>query len=122
MMANDKAKAIYVAHPLRPDPAFSLKRRYEVYSQNIGDATRICRKILEEYPNCLILSPIHAFSFVDPLYDKETADLIPEKCCRLLELADELWVYGDYETSEGCQMEIAWAEKHGKPVIYKEEA
>ena len=47
-------KSIYVAHPLRGD-----------VQRNKNAVTDICQNIKAIYPDMLILSPIHAFSFED---------------------------------------------------------
>jgi hypothetical protein len=44
---------------------------------------------------------------------------IMEFCYWLILLSDEVWVYGRWENSEGCQQEIAWALEIGKPVVFK---
>jgi hypothetical protein len=118
--ARVERKFIYVAHPLRPDPANERQCRAsrETTQINIEATSEICKSLLQDYPDYLILSPIHAFGFIDPL-DKSNEAKALESCRRLLELADELWVFGNYGTSEGCQMEIAHAEALGKKIIYK---
>jgi hypothetical protein len=119
MTSGEGRKVVYIAHPLRPDPTRPTQTPMMDCHWNIESATEICAQLLQECPDLLILSPIHAFGFVDPLCDKEATELILEQCRRLLALADELWVYGNYETSEGCQMEIAYATVLGKPIVYK---
>jgi hypothetical protein len=112
-------KIIYVAHPLRPGFVCSEQSPREICERNIREITIICNRLLVGHPDWLILSPIHAFSFIDPLCEDERADLVLAHCRRLLELADELWVFGDYKTSEGCQMEILHAKSLGKPIAYE---
>lgn len=102
--------AVYVAHPLRgrdADPA-------EIEA-NIAKVTEICERIREVNPDLLILSPIHAFGFVDPLGPQEW---VLEQCRGLLACADELWVFGDWQNSEGCRMEVEHAKVLGIPVLY----
>jgi hypothetical protein len=62
-----------------------------------------------------LLSPIHAFSFFNTFSDTEKALLA---CRRLLEMADEIWVFGDWEKSNGCKKEVEWARELGIPVRY----
>jgi hypothetical protein len=112
-------KIIYVAHPLRPGLVRSEESPREICERNISETTIICNRLLMEHPDWLILSPIHAFSYVDPLCEDERANLILVHCRCLLELADELWVFGDYKTSEGCQMEILHAKSLDKPIVYQ---
>jgi hypothetical protein len=112
---------VYIAHPLRPNPASSSETPYEDCLRNIRDTANICGHLLKTRPDLLILSPIHAFGFVNPLCEGEKAELVLTQCRRLLALADELWVYGDHEKSEGCRMEIAHARSLGIPIVYKKE-
>jgi hypothetical protein len=118
-MPDETREIVYVAHPLRPDPTRLTGPARVACRRNIQNTTGICEQLLKEHSELLILSPIHAFSFINPLCYGETAELVLEQCRRLLELADELWVYGEYKNSEGCQMEIAHATALGKPVVYK---
>jgi hypothetical protein len=111
---NEKQNVVYIAHPLRPDPRSVTP--YGDCQKNIAAVTAICERLLKEYPDLLILSPIHAFGFIDPLAKGKDVELVLAQCRRLLELADEVWVYGDYEISEGCKMEIAHAKALEKPV------
>jgi hypothetical protein len=112
-------KTVYIAYTLHPDPKRPSKNPVGDCLWNIRATTDICLRLLKECPNLLILSPIHAFLFVGPFCSEAITEKILEQRRRLLALADELWVYGDYETSEGCQMEIAYATALGKPVVYK---
>jgi hypothetical protein len=38
----------------------------------------------------------------------------------LLEKSDEMWVYGDWKNSKGCNMEIEYCKKFGIPFEIKE--
>lgn len=96
-------KTVYVAHPLRGN-----------VTENVKKVTEICQNISEE-GIVIPFSPIHAFGFVDPAGDQTFVF----KCClRLLSLVDELWVFGDWCKSEGCQIEIDYAKQRGIPVIF----
>lgn len=99
-------RKIYIAHPLLGDNDDPRKNKHRV--------SEICREIAGKYPNILILSPIHAFSFLSSL-DRERPLAL---CRKLLSLADELWVFGDWQTSEGCRKEVEWAKEMGKPVMF----
>ena len=83
--------------------------------QNRKKVSQICMNILRDRDDILILSPIHAFGFL-PVGTEESRAL--EQCRALLELADELWVYGDWQNSEGCKIEIRFAEILKIPVKY----
>lgn len=104
-------KKIYVAHPLRGDGPADIA----TISKNISAVDEICRGIRIAYPDVLILSPIHAFSFETALTDQTWA---LAQCAELLTMVDELWVYGDWERSEGCTMEVARACEMGLTIVY----
>ena len=103
-------KKIYVAHPLRGSGA-----REEDFNRRM--VRLICQEIAEAYPDILIFSPIQALSFLPAYGDQTTAF---RHCRGWLEVCDELWVFGNWELSEGCTMEVAVAQLLGKPVIFKD--
>lgn len=106
-------KRIYVSHPLRNGKTGDeLTTEVE---RNRMEVSKICEDILKKHNDVLVLSPIHAFGFISPLDDQTRAF---EQCKALLELADELWVYGDWHASEGCRMEIQYAEILKIPIKY----
>ena len=107
-------RRVYIAHPLRGE-------RLDIaeMERNVSRVTEICRHVAEEHPDVLILSPIHAFDFVSPLGPQ---DWVMRQCLALLDVADELWAFGDWERSEGCRMEVAHARAMEKPVVFKERA
>ena len=41
------------------------------------------------------------------------------QCLALLDVADELWVFGDWERSEGCRMEVEHARETGKAILFE---
>ena len=109
-------KTVYVSHPLRggmdrnnPDITAIMNNRMAV--------DIICRKIINEHPDVLPISPVNAFSFFN-VFEEDKEAL--EADFRLMELADELWVYGEWETSEGCGLEIALARKLAIPIVYED--
>ena len=111
---KDKRK-IYISHPLR-----NGKTGDELIAEvekNRKKVSQICSDLLHERDDILILSPIHAFGFISPTGDQTQAF---EQCKSLLELADELWVYGDWRNSEGCRIEIQYAEVLKIPIEYKD--
>ncbi|GHV50313.1 hypothetical protein FACS1894216_02270 [Synergistales bacterium] len=77
----------------------------------------ICRDLAEKRPDIMLLSPIHAFAFYNPFTCEEEA---LGMALRLLEMADELWVFGSWKESRGCQAEIKRAQKLGLPIVYEE--
>ena len=107
-------KKVYIAHPLLGDmnrESVNLRIPFD----NKQRVDMICRDIVEERPDIMPLSPIHAFDFMN-VFERERPLAM---CLELLTFADELWVYGDWESSEGCKMEIARAGELGMPVVFK---
>ncbi len=90
-------KRIYVSHPYASDP-----------DGNKAKVERICQDILSSGEG-LPISPIHLFSFTDDTHREH----ILASCLRLLEIVDEVWIYG---SSEGVELERARAIELGKPV------
>jgi hypothetical protein len=107
-------RRVYIAHPLRGDHPNDLA----AIERNITRVELIARRVAEEEANVLILSPIHAFSFLSPIGDQS---LPLAMCASLLEMADEVRFYGDWRTSEGCMFERFLALRRGLPVFYPEE-
>lgn len=105
-------RRVYIAHPLRGE-------RLDIaeVERNISRVTELCRHVAEERSDVLILSPIHAFDFVSPLGPQ---DWVMRQCLALLDVADELWVFGDWERSEGCRMEVAHARGTGKLILFED--
>lgn len=99
-------KAVYVAHPLRGDVA-----------ENTARITKIIRQLVSKNHDILPLSPIHNFGFLDPA----TYDAVHgmQLCFALLNRAEELWVFGEWWQSEGCQAEICYAGCRGIPIRFK---
>lgn len=62
----------YLAHPYAP-----LNRRAEIFveaikSDNVEEAGDIAYKIMSKYPNLTVLSPLHAYSFLEGKDMEET--------------------------------------------------
>lgn len=112
-LGNADMKRIYISHPLRGNA--SSAELLLAIKENRKKVSQICMNILHEHSDVLIFSPIHAFSF---FLIEETQDLAFAQCKAMLELADELWVYGDWQNSDGCQAEIRYAEILKTPVKY----
>lgn len=114
-VSDTDKKAIYIVHPLRenvPDEKLGA-----TVQRNYKKITSICNKIASSNDDILILSPIHAFSFFDTHGDQTE---VLSMCANLLERVDEVWVYGNWQHSEGCRHEIKNAEALKIPVLYKD--
>ncbi len=103
-------KSAYICHPLRG----ATGKQGEI-SENLRKIDLICKQLAKDYPDVLVLSPLHAFGFYDP---QGCQKQVLGQCVALLEMCDELWVFGDFIESRGCRMEISHAIKLDKPVIY----
>lgn len=79
----------------------------------------LLRQLAAKHENdgILFLSPIHAFAFISALGPDEW---VLGQCRELLSLADEIWVFGDWEHSEGCRMEVEHAKKLGITVVFED--
>jgi len=88
-------KKVYIAHPLRGDIAENEKR-----------IAGVCRDIVDAQPGILPLSPVLAFDFFNP--DTEPVKAM-QYCLELLSCCEEVWIYGEWWKSEGCQGELCFA-------------
>ncbi len=90
---------VFVSHPLTGD-----------FEGNRARVDKLCRRIAKQ--RLLPVSPLHLFSFFDT-EDHATREAVLQVCFRLIDMCDEVWVYGD---SEGCRMEADYAKMVGKVV------
>lgn len=105
-------KIVYIAHPLIGgglcDPEFNYSK--------ISD---IARKITFEEEGTMPLSPVHAFSFL-PWFDEECDARARKLCMHLMSTADEVRVFGDWQSSGGCLAEIERARELGLRIVYED--
>jgi len=94
-------KTVYIAHP------------YGGKVENKKKAEKIILKIMKKIINLTPVSPIHAFGFA---YDEFEYEKGMAYCLSLLAKCDELWLFGDWENSKGCNMEKRFAEEKGIPI------
>lgn len=98
MIFNVKELIVYVAHPYGTDP------------KNAAKVEDIIRDLVDKYPRYCFISPIHAFGF---LYEDVDYEEGMEHCYTLLNICDEIWIYGD---SQGTRLEREFAELYGIPI------
>lgn len=91
-------KKIFVSHPYKDDPGVNKEK-----------VNLICKAILKA--GYLPISPLHLFSFCE----KDLRSEIMDVCFSLIDLCDEVWVFGK---SEGCKTERAYALLNRKKVRY----
>jgi hypothetical protein len=94
-------KRVFISHPYKDDPKGNKKR-----------VDTICRELAER-DDILPISPLHLFSFME---NDEKREEILQVCFRLIDICDEVWIYGN---SEGCRKEKMHALLKGKKVIDK---
>lgn len=95
-------KVIYIAH------------KYGGEQDNANQAAEIIKGLVNEYPDYCFVSPIHSFGY---LYDAVDYQKGMDYCLTLLDMSDEMWVYGTL--SKGVRLEIDHADKHNIPIYYK---
>ena len=91
-------KWVFISHPYKDDPKGNKKL-----------VDTICRELAKK-DDILPISPLHLFSFTK---DDSNREEILQVCFRLIDICDEVWIYGD---SEGCRMELEYARSIGKVV------
>ena len=96
-------KMVYVAHPFQGKP------------ENVADAERIILELLKRDPNTCYLSPLHATGFYYFALSYEDG---MEHCFEMLKRCDELWLCEGWETSKGCNLEMAYADRLNMPRKY----
>lgn len=100
-MADLEYKRVYVAHPFgnNVDNEFAIKH--------------IIRELQKVHPNATFYNGITTFGF---LYNDVDYHRGMEMCLDLLDYCDALYVFGNYESSKGCRMEIEHFLKQDKPI------
>ena len=94
-------KLVYICH------------EYGGVEENFTAITNTVRKLVEKYPNYCFLSPVHALSY---LSYNENRCFEMEKCLFLLDMCDEMWVFGERSLSEGCMREKDYCKVHKIPI------
>lgn len=84
---------IYVSHP------------FQNKESNVKKIESIVRRLAKENPDNTYISPVHTFGF---MYDDFSYKRGLDMCLDLLNMCDEMQVYGDWEHSQGCKAEIAY--------------
>lgn len=101
----------YLAHPYAP-----LNRRAEIFveaikAENVEEAGDIAYKIMSKYPNLTVLSPLHAYSFLERKDMEETEILRYD--FRLLNNCTLLILSGYWRQSRGCMAEYGYSKAKG---------
>lgn len=96
-------KMVYIAHP------------FQGKQENVADAEQVILKLLKLCPNTVFLSPLHATGFY---YFAMSYEDGMEHCFEMLKRCDELWLCEGWQKSEGCNLEMAYADRLGMPIKY----
>ena len=110
-LPNMECGMAYLAHPYAP-----LNRRAEIFveaikAENVEEAGDIALKIMKKYPNLTIISPLHAYSFLEGKDMEETEILWYD--FRLLNNCTLLILSGYWRQSRGCLAEYGYAKARG---------
>lgn len=94
---------IYVSHP------------YGGLQENKIKVEQIIRKLALEDSENVYISPIHTFGF---MYSDVAYSVGLNWCIKLLGRCDKMIVFGNWDESEGCLLEIHHCKQNGIEVIY----
>ena len=93
-------KVVYISQPSSGLP---------INDRRIEETIKI---LVKEYPDILFVSPVHCFGF---LYNELPWEEGISQCIGLLNLCDEMWVFGDWQKSRGCLYEVQYCQVHKIP-------
>lgn len=83
----------------------------EIKEANVEETGDIAYKIMSKYPNLTVLSPLHAYSFLEGK-DLEETDILRYDF-RLLNNCPLLILSGYWRQSKGCMSEYGYAKAKG---------
>lgn len=101
----------YLAHPYSPIVENLKVFAGEIKEANAEETGDIAYKIMRKYPNLTILSPLHAYSFLEGKAMEETEILRYD--FRLLNNCTLLILSGYWRQSKGCMSEYGYAKAKG---------
>lgn len=101
----------YLAHPYAPIKLETQTYFKEVKENNLKDAGDIAYDIMLKYPNLTIISPLHAYSFLEGK-DMEKMEILWYDF-RLLNNCTLLIMSGYWWHSRGCMAEYGYAKAKG---------
>lgn len=100
-----RKKLVYICSPCRGD-----------MEKNITRAQGYCREVADLWPDVIPIAPhVYCTQFYDESVPEERAAGM-EIGLALLNICDEIWVYGMANPSEGMAREIDFAKEHGIPI------
>lgn len=101
----------YLAHPYAPIIENLKVFTGEIKESNVEETGDIAYKIMSKYPNLTVLSPLHAYSFLEGKDMEETEILRYD--FRLLNNCTLLILSGYWRQSKGCMSEYGYAKAKG---------
>nr|DAV66231.1 MAG TPA: Blasticidin M [Caudoviricetes sp.] len=101
----------YLAHPYAPIVENLKVFTGEIKESNVEETGDIAYKIMSKYPNLTVLSPLHAYSFLEGKDMEETEILRYD--FRLLNNCTLLILSGYWRHSRGCMAEYGYAKARG---------
>lgn len=101
----------YLAHPYAPIVENLKVFTGEIKESNVEETGDIAYKIMSKYPNLTVLSPLHAYSFLEGKDMEETEILRYD--FRLLNNCTLLILSGYWRQSRGCMAEYGYAKARG---------
>lgn len=101
----------YLAHPYAPIVENLKVFTGEIKESNVEETGDIAYKIMSKYPNLTVLSPLHAYSFLEGKDLEETEILWYD--FRLLNNCTLLILSGYWRHSRGCMAEYGYAKAKG---------
>lgn len=101
----------YLAHPYSPIVENLKVFTGEIKESNVEETGDIAYKIMIKYPNLTIISPLHAYSFLEGKDMEETEILWYD--FRLLNSCTFLILSGYWRHSRGCMAEYGYAKAKG---------
>lgn len=110
-LPNMECGMAYLAHPYSPIVENLKVFTGEIKESNVEETGDIAYKIMSKYPNLTVLSPLHAYSFLEGK-DLEETDILRYDF-RLLNNCTLLILSGYWRQSKGCMSEYGYAKAKG---------
>ena len=110
-LPNMECGMAYLAHPYSPIVENLKVFTGEIKESNVEETGDIAYKIMSKYPNLTVLSPLHAYSFLEGK-DLEETDILRYDF-RLLNNCTLLILSGYWRLSKGCMSEYGYAKAKG---------
>lgn len=110
-LPNMECGMAYLAHPYSPIVENLKVFTGEIKESNVEETGDIAYKIMSKYPNLAVLSPLHAYSFLEGK-DLEETDILRYDF-RLLNNCTLLILSGYWRNSKGCMSEYGYAKAKG---------